>query len=124
VMGTMSALASQLAIKFKHFQVVADLDHRRYVLHLEPVMDVSPERLCEVLTTFERELGIMNENYAQFRTDRLIGAPAINVTRQGLFDRLSSEPVARTGRDSQFKPAVLGSNVEHPDMVESKLDFE
>jgi hypothetical protein len=124
VMGTMSALTSQLAVKFKHFQVIADLEKRRYILHLEPMADLSQETLCEVLTAFERELGIMNENYAQFRTDRLIGAPALHVMRQGWFDRLSSEHVARTGRDSQFKPAVLASHVEHADMVESTVDLE
>ena len=66
----------------------------------------------------------MNENYAQFRTDRLIAAPVLRIMRQGWFDRLSQEHMARTGRDSQFKPAVLGSKVEHPEMVDVSVGLE
>ncbi len=124
VMGTMAAVTAKLPVKCKHFQVIADLENRRYVLYFEPTGDLLPETLRDVVACFEQELGIMNENYAQFRTDRLISAPVVRIMRQGWFDRLSHEHMARTGRDSQFKPAVLGSKVEHPEMVETSVGLE
>lgn len=124
VMGTMSAVTAKLPVKCKHFQVIADLENRRYVLYFESTSDLPQETLRDILATFELELGIMNENYAQFRTDRLIAAPVLRIMRQGWFDRLSQEHMARTGRDSQFKPAVLGSKVEHPEMVDVSVGLE
>ncbi len=124
VMGTMSAVAAKLPVKCRHFQVIADLENRRYALYFEPTSDLPQETLRDIVTTFELELGNMNENYAQFRTDRLIAAPVLRIMRQGWFDRLSQEHMARTGRDSQFKPAVLGSKVEHPEMVDVSVGLE
>jgi hypothetical protein len=31
--------------------------------------------------------------------------------------------MARSGRDSQFKPSVLASAVEHPEMVETSIEL-
>jgi hypothetical protein len=76
------------------------------------------------MPSFERELGNVNENYAMFRADRLIGPPRLHLMQRGWFDRMSHEHMARTGRDSQFKPAVLSSKVEHPEMVEISLDLD
>jgi hypothetical protein len=124
VMSAMSALSTEFGLKFQHFQLVAELDDRRYALHVEPAGNLQTPTLQKLLPSFERELGNVNENYAMFRADKLIGPPKLHVMRRGWFDRLSHEHMARTGRDSQFKPAVLASKVELPDMVETSLDLE
>ncbi len=123
VMCTMSALSDEFRIKFHHFQVVAELNDRRYVLHIEPAGDMSRPVLQQLLPTFERELGKVNENYAMFRADRLIGSPCLRVMSRGWFERLSRDHMARSGRDSQFKPSVLASAVEHPEMVETSIEL-
>jgi hypothetical protein len=123
VMCTMSALTAEFGIKFHHFQVVAELNDRRYVLHIEPAGEIPRHTLRQLLQSFERELGNFNENYLMFRADRLIGAPCLRVMSRGWFDRLSRDHIARSGRDSQFKPSVLASAVEHPEMVETSIEL-
>jgi len=123
VMCTMSALTAEFGIKFHHFQVVAELNDRRYVLHIEPAGEIPQHMLRQLLQSFERELGNFNENYLMFRADRLIGAPCLRVMNRGWFDRLSRDHIARSGRDSQFKPSVLASAVEHPEMVETSIEL-
>jgi hypothetical protein len=122
-MNAMAALATEFGVKFQHFQLVAELEDRRYALHVELTNPLAWPALQKLLPSFERELGNVNENYAMFRADNLIGPPKLHVMRRGWFDRLSQEHMARTGRDSQFKPAVLSSKVEHADMVETSLDL-
>jgi len=124
VMNAMNALAAEFGVKFQHFQLVAELEDRRYALHVELSNGMPQPALQRLLPSFERELGNVNENYAMFRADNLIGRPKLHVMRRGWFDRLSSEHMARTGRDSQFKPTVLTSKAEHPEMVESSFDLE
>jgi hypothetical protein len=124
VMSAMSALSTEFGLKFQHFQLVAELDDRRYALHIEPAGNLPQPALTRLLPSFERELGNVNENYAMFRADKLIGPPKLHVMQRGWFDRMSHEHMARTGRDSQFKPAVLSSKVEHPEMVEISLDLD
>ncbi len=124
VMSAMSALSAEFGVKFQHFQLIAELDDRRYALHVELNSPIPPPALQKLLPSFERELGNVNENYAMFRADKLIGAPKLHIMRRGWFDRLSHEHMARTGRDSQFKPAVLGSKAEHPEMVEVSVGLE
>ncbi len=121
---TMSALTAEFGIRFHHFQVVAELNDRRYVLHIEPADEISRPVLQQLLPSFERELGKVNENYAMFRADRLIGSPCLRVMSRGWFDRLSQDHMARSGRDSQFKPSVLVSAVEHPEMVETSIELD
>jgi GH3 auxin-responsive promoter len=123
VICTMSALTAEFGIKFHHFQVVAELSDRRYVLYIEPTGETPRPVLQQLLSSFERELGKVNENYVQFRVDRLIGAPGLRVMRRGWFDRFLRDNVARTGRDSQFKPSVLASAVEYPEMVETSIEL-
>jgi hypothetical protein len=123
VMSTMAALTAEFGINFRHFQVVAELNDRRYVLYIEPAGEVSRSALQQLLPGFERELGKANENYVQFRVDRLIAAPALRVMKRGWFDRFLQDHVARTGRDSQFKPSVLGSVVQYPEMVETSIEL-
>lgn len=123
VMGTMSALTAELDLRLRHFQVAAELGRSCYVLHVEPLNDLPPAVLPRILSGFERELGRINENYAMFRADRLIGPPRLCVMRKGWFDRISQDHVARSSRDSQFKPAVLVDGVEHSEMIESSVDL-
>jgi hypothetical protein len=123
VMCAMMALTAELGIRFHHFQVVAELNDRRYILHIEPAGEMSRPVLQQLLPTFERELGKVNENYAMFRADRLIGSPCLRVMSRGWFERLSRDHMARSGRDSQFKPSVLASAVEHPEMVETSIEL-
>jgi hypothetical protein len=123
VMSTMSALTAELGIKFHHFQIVAELTDRRYVLHIEPAHEMSRSVLQQLLPSFERELGKVNENYAMFRADGLIGSPCLRVMSRGWFDRLSRDHMQRSGRDSQFKPSVLVGAVEHPEMVETSIEL-
>src|SRR5262245_50379291 len=124
VMSAMSALSTEFGVRFQHFQLIAELTDRRYALHVEPSSLMPGPALQKLLPSFERELGRVNENYAMFRADRLINPPKLHVMRKGWFDRLSHEHMARTGRDSQFKPAVLASKVEHPEMVEVSIDLD
>jgi hypothetical protein len=56
-----------------------------------------------------------------FRADRLIGEPILRVMRRGWFDCICQDHLARSGRDSQFKPSVLASAAEKPEMVELSL---
>jgi hypothetical protein len=75
------------------------------------------------LPSFDRELGKNNENYAMFRADGLINAPGLRIMRRGWFDRISSDHIARSKRESQSKPSLLASSVEHPEMIEKTLEL-
>jgi len=121
VMGVMSALATECGVRLKHFQVMADLEGRRYVLHVEPTEELPRPVLERLLTSFDRELGKLNENYGMFRTDGLIAPPLLRVMRGGWFDRIFQDHLARSGRDSQFKPAILVGEAEHPEMAELSI---
>ncbi|HZT19015.1 MAG TPA: GH3 auxin-responsive promoter family protein, partial [Dongiaceae bacterium] len=123
VMSAMSSLCEGHGIRLHHFQIVADLDRRRYLLHVEPIDRLARPLLTRLLLDFDGELGKANENYAMFRADGLIGAPSLRVMRQGWFDRILQDHVARSGRDSQFKPAVLASAAEHGEMAELSIDW-
>ena len=123
VMNTMSAVTTELGVKFQHFQIMAELSNRRYVLHIEPTGELPPRVLDRVLSNFERELKKNNENYAQFRADELIAAPGLRIMSKGWFDHISRDHIARSGRDSQFKPSVLVGSVEHPEMVETAIEL-
>ena len=45
------AVTAKLPFKCKHFQVIADLENRRYVLYFEPTSDLPQETLRDVLAT-------------------------------------------------------------------------
>jgi hypothetical protein len=121
VMSAVAALAAEFGVKLQHFQVVAELAERRYVLHIEPTQCPPRPVLERMLASFDRELGKVNENYAMFRADRLIGEPMLQVMQKGWFDRISQDHLLRSGRDSQYKPAVLVSAAEQPEMAEFSL---
>ena len=123
VTSALSAVTAELGIKLRHFQVMAELSNRRYILHIEPADELAGPMLQRLLSSFERELGKINENYAMFRADRLIGSPGLRVMSRGWFDRISQDYIARSSRDSQFKPAVLVDSVEHPEMIETTIEL-
>jgi hypothetical protein len=123
VTSTMGTISRELGINVHHFQVVAELGARRYVLHVEPSAELPAPVLARLLPSFDRELGKNNENYAMFRADGLINAPGLRVMRRGWFDRISSDHIARSKRESQSKPSLLASAVEHPEMIEKTLEL-
>ena len=43
--------------------------------------------------------------------------------QQGWLERITADHRARSGRDAQFKPVVLASVPEHPEMVEQSLEW-
>ena len=121
VMTTMAALAAETGVRLRHFQVIAEIDRRRYALHIEPADAPSPGQLRQLLAGFDRALGAANENYTIFRTDKMLNPPRLAVMQKGWLERITADHLARSGRDSQFKPAVLASTPEHPEMVEQSL---
>ena len=121
VMSTIAALAAESGVRLQHFQVMAELSERRYILHIETAQALPRPLLAQLLACFDRELGKVNENYGMFRADHLIAPPVLRVMRKGWFDCICQEHLARSGRDSQFKPSVLVSTVEKPEMVELSL---
>ncbi|MFI5019353.1 MAG: GH3 auxin-responsive promoter family protein [Dongiales bacterium] len=121
VMATMAALAAETGVRLRHFQVIAEIDRRRYALHIEPADAPSPGQLRQLLAGFDRALGAANENYTIFRTDKMLNPPRLAVMQKGWLERITADHLARSGRDSQFKPAVLASAPEHPEMVEQSL---
>ena len=80
-----------------------------------------PGQLRRLLAAFDRALGEANENYTIFRTDQLLNPPRLAVMQKGWLERITADHMARSGRDAQFKPAVLASIPEHPEMVEQSL---
>ena len=84
---------------------------------------LAPAQLRQILASFDRALVAVNENYGFFRADRLLVPPRLSVMQKGWFDRIAADHMARSGRDSQFKPALLVSRPEHPEMVEHSLDW-
>ena len=72
---------------------------------------------------FDRALGAANENYTIFRTDKMLNPPRLAVMRKGWLERITADHLARSGRDSQFKPAVLASTAAHPEMADQSLDW-
>jgi hypothetical protein len=123
VMSAISALTTEFGVRFQHFQVTVEPSNRRYVIHVEPVGALPEAILHSLLSRFERELGSVNENYMMFRADQLIAPPCLCVMRQGWFQRISQDHVARSGRDSQFKPSVLVNTVEHPEMIDRTVEL-
>jgi hypothetical protein len=117
VMTVMAALAPEFGAKLRHFQMVGELDRRGYALHVEPTEELSVPRLEQILRSLDRELRAVNENYGFFRSDRLIAPPRLCVMQGGWFERITQDHLARSGRDSQFKPTVLLGAAEHPEMV-------
>lgn len=123
VMAAMKALEPETAGRLRHFQVAAELDRRGYALHIEPLETLAPAQLHQLLRSFDRALVAVNENYGFFRADRLLAPPRLEVMRKGWLERITADHLARSGRDSQFKPAVLVGKPEHPEMVEQSLDW-
>jgi hypothetical protein len=123
VTSTMGSISSEFGINVHHFQVVAELSARRYILHIEPSTELPAPLLAQLLPSFDRELGKNNENYAMFRADGLINPPGLRVMRRGWFDRISGDHIARSKRESQSKPSLLASSVEHPEMIEKTLEL-
>ena len=82
---------------------------------------LAPGQLRQLLAGFDRALGAANENYTIFRTDKMLNPPRLAVMQKGWLERITADHLARSGRDSQFKPAVLASTPEHPEMVEQSL---
>jgi hypothetical protein len=123
VMAALTALAPQIGGHPRHFQVVGDLDRRRYALHIEPQDALVPAALPGLLSAFDRALIAINETYGFFRADRLLNPPCLRLMRSGWLERITAEHMARSGRDAQFKPPVLVATPAHPDMVEQALDW-
>jgi GH3 auxin-responsive promoter len=124
VMAAMAALGPEIAGRLRHFQVVAELDRRGYALHVEPVETLAPAQLRQILVSFDRALIAVNENYGFFRADRLLAPPRLSVMKNGWLERITADHMARSGRDAQFKPAVLAGRVAHPEMVGQSLGGE
>lgn len=124
VMATMSAATSALGLNLRHFQVVADLANRRYVLQIEPLQGLPQPALHALLSRFEKELGAQNVNYEYFRAHGVIDTPRLRLMQPGWYARITADHLARGRRESQFKPLVLASTAQHPEMTEMEIAFE
>jgi hypothetical protein len=123
VAAAMKTLDEENSFRLRHFQLVGELERRGYALHIEPAQTLAPGELHQLLASFDRALIAANEIYGYLRADRLLVPPRLSVMQKGWFDRIAADHMARSGRDSQFKPAVLVSRPEHPEMVEHSLDW-
>jgi len=123
VAAAMKALDAESSFRLRHFQLVGELDRRGYALHIEPTETLPPGELHRLLASFDRALIAANEVYGFLRADRLLVPPRLSVMQKGWFDRIAADHMARSGRDSQFKPALLVSRPEHPEMIEQSLDW-
>lgn len=124
ILAAVLSATGRLGVKLRHFQAVADLASRRYAFCIEPIEELQHDLLRKLLERLDLELGTANENYAQFREDKLIQPPCLRLMKRGWFDRMASDYVARSQRESQFKPAVLVDTFEHPEMVEATIEAD
>ena len=92
VMTALAALAPETGVKLRHFQVVAELDRRRYALHIEPSETLAPGQLRRLLAAFDRALGQANEYYTMFRTEQLLNPPRLCVMQQGWLEPHHGRP--------------------------------
>jgi len=122
-MATLAALAPETDGKLRHFQVVAELDRRRYALHIEASETLAPGQLNRLLAAFDRAMGQANDYYRMFRAEHLLNPPRLCVMQPGWLERITADHRARSGREAQFKPVVLASRPDHPEMVEQSLDW-
>lgn len=122
VVSAVTAAATAAGLRYRHFQVVPDMQDRRYVLHFEP-LDEAGEAPCRALLAgIEREFGRANEFYIEVRQENLLKPAALRIMRRGWFDRITEDFLAKSRRESQFKPAVLVDQPDHPEMVERAFD--
>ncbi|HTJ62686.1 MAG TPA: GH3 auxin-responsive promoter family protein [Alphaproteobacteria bacterium] len=116
VMAALNAAIGPLGVTLRHFQVLADLPARRYVLHLEPTETLSHETLTALLTVFEQELARQNVNYEYFRAHGYLKPPRLRVMREGWYARIMADHLSGGRTEAQFKPWVLVSKAQHIDM--------
>jgi hypothetical protein len=124
VMEALEVATSAAGVNLRHFQVLADLADRRYVLHVEPMQEAAASALRVMLARFEQELGAQNVNYQFFRANAALRPPALRVMPTGWFARILADHVARGRRESQFKPFVLVSSAQYPEMATTEIVLE
>jgi hypothetical protein len=121
VMAALNAAIGPLGVTLRHFQVLADLPDRRYVLHLEPTEMLSRETLAALLTVFELELARQNVNYEYFRANGYLKPPRLRVMREGWYARIMADHLSGGRTEAQFKPWVLVSKAQHTDMLADEV---
>jgi hypothetical protein len=123
VMAALNAVTEEHCITLRHFQVLADLADRRYVLCMEPDEPPPGAMLAAMLAGFERELARQNVNYEYFRARGYLKPPRLRLMRNGWFARIMADYVARGRGEAQFKPYVLVDTAQHTDMTENEISL-
>jgi hypothetical protein len=124
VTAALAACTTPLGIALRHFQVVADEADRRYILHVEPSQALPVSALHALLAGFDVELGRQNMNYEYFRDRGYLGTPRLRLMRAGWFAQIAADQGGHGYRAAQFKPSVLATAVQHPEMAEVEIHFE
>ncbi len=124
VMAALNAVTAEQQITLRHFQVLADLADRRYVLCMEPTEPPPRATLTAMLAGFERELAKQNMNYKDFRELGHLNPPRLRLMRAGWFARIMADHLARGRSEAQFKPFVLVDAAQHTDMTETEISLD
>jgi hypothetical protein len=124
VMAALNTITAEQQITLRHFQVLADLADRRYVLCMEPTEPPPRAALTAMLAGFERELAKQNMNYKDFRELGHLNPPRLRLMRAGWFARIMADHLARGRSEAQFKPFVLVGTAQHTDMTETEISLD
>ena len=108
-----------------HYRAVACAESNRYELLIECEGETPRrEALAVFLRAADSELCALNVEYRQKRESRRLDPPVLHVMQAGWHDRQYRKRVAQGARDTQFKSALLTSDLSVDDLGEISLTVD
>ena len=109
VMAAMADAKHKTGVEVEHFRIVGNAQRNRYDLRIElsgPIL--ADEALVGFGRALDHGLALLNIEYEQKRKSGRLGSPAVLVMPSGWHSRRRAAKLAKGGRDTQFKDALLG----------------
>jgi hypothetical protein len=120
VLAAMEAAQRALGRRLVHAMCIPSAGESRYHLHVELAGgDAAADAalVAALPAEFERHLGQQNGIFANARASGLLHPTALMPMRSGWFNAITERQVAAGMRDTQFKPAVVATELPCPDFL-------
>jgi hypothetical protein len=109
VIAAVADAKQKTGVEVEHFRIVGNAQRNRYDLRIE-LAGTAPadEALVVFGRAMDHGLASLNIEYEQKRNSGRLNFPAVLVMASGWYGRRRAAKLAKGGRDTQFKDALLG----------------
>jgi hypothetical protein len=109
--------AARSSLKLKHFAVVTDSEHQKYIFCLELEQGALPENIKTFSTEIDNIISARNIPYRTYRNQNTINHPDTCIMQQGWQNTLYADRMKNGASESQIKLPVVYTDIPHKELA-------